>query len=377
MRKDQFKSFFIFISFYLLFFGKIFGVNPDSEVKEVQNKEPKFGKLTPVIKEEALIVESDIDENYMYRRIKDIAVDSRENIYILDDKRILQYDKDGKFIKTIGGEGQGPGEFMSPCKLFLDNKDNLYVNDQGKSLTVFNNKGEFLKLIKLNFSIPVFPPSSGNFYVDSRGFLYALSREFTESGIKKAFVKSDSSGSILKKTHTFLETEINSQSSSGVGGVMGGVFHPYSIETHFCPIQEKLICIGDNSKYKFFIIDLEGNTQTVFSKDEESRAISKKEKKILGGSEGMVFPDHRPFFKGLLSDEKGRIYVIRIKSILETDKTERIDIFSKDGHYLYRMKLSSIPRIITAGKIFAYKRNAEEKAVIKRITLINYSDIRY
>lgn len=94
---------------------------PFTAPEEIVNKEAKYGEIQLDMKEEILLRESESDPHYMFGRdIWDFVVDSKGNIYLLDDERILKFDDKGKFVASIGKRGQGPGEFMSPRKLFLD-----------------------------------------------------------------------------------------------------------------------------------------------------------------------------------------------------------------------------------------------------------------
>jgi sugar lactone lactonase YvrE len=63
----------------------------------------------------------------------DIAFDSQGNVYVLDtgNHRIQKFDTGGKYLTTIGREGQGPGEFQYPQALAIDSKGYLYISDMG------------------------------------------------------------------------------------------------------------------------------------------------------------------------------------------------------------------------------------------------------
>lgn len=55
---------------------------------------------------------------------RDIAVDEKENIYVVDgdSSNIKIYNKDGKLLKTFGRKGGGPGEFMYPFRVDVNDK---------------------------------------------------------------------------------------------------------------------------------------------------------------------------------------------------------------------------------------------------------------
>ena len=44
--------------------------------------------------------------------------------------RIVKFDKDGKFIKTWGKKGSGPGELDIPHAIAMDSKGRLFVGDR-------------------------------------------------------------------------------------------------------------------------------------------------------------------------------------------------------------------------------------------------------
>jgi len=60
--------------------------------------------------------------------------------------RIVKFSKDGKFIKTWGKKGSGPGEFNTPHALAMDSKGRLFVGDRGNSrIQIFDQDGQFLE----------------------------------------------------------------------------------------------------------------------------------------------------------------------------------------------------------------------------------------
>ena len=62
-----------------------------------------------------------------------VAADSRDNIYILDGltQEIHVFDAAGGFLRTLGGQGQGAGEFREALGPAIAPGDTLWVADQG------------------------------------------------------------------------------------------------------------------------------------------------------------------------------------------------------------------------------------------------------
>lgn len=60
--------------------------------------------------------------------------------------RVLKFSKDGKFIKTWGKKGAGPGEFDTPHALAMDSRGRLFVGDRGNNrIQIFDQDGKFLE----------------------------------------------------------------------------------------------------------------------------------------------------------------------------------------------------------------------------------------
>ena len=78
-----------------------------------------------------------------FRRQTDIAWDAAGNIFISDgygNSRVVKYDKNGVFIKSVGSRGRAPGEFNTPHAIATDKQGNVYVGDRGNSrIQVFDN----------------------------------------------------------------------------------------------------------------------------------------------------------------------------------------------------------------------------------------------
>ena len=82
----------------------------------------------------------------------DIAADSKGNYYVLEQEGscIKKFDQDLKYVKTFGGYGKGPGEFVRPFRIFIDKNDLIYASDGLTSIiNVYNVEGEYQKKIKM------------------------------------------------------------------------------------------------------------------------------------------------------------------------------------------------------------------------------------
>jgi DNA-binding beta-propeller fold protein YncE len=81
----------------------------------------------------------------------DILVAPNGDIFVADghggdtNARIVKFDKTGKFIKTWGKKGAGPGDFDAPHGLAMDSTGKLYVADRSNSrIQIFDQDGKFI-----------------------------------------------------------------------------------------------------------------------------------------------------------------------------------------------------------------------------------------
>jgi hypothetical protein len=76
---------------------------------------------------------------YSFHRPTDVTWDPQGNIFVSDgytDSRVVKYDKNGRFIKSIGTRGNGVNQFNTPHGITADNQGNIYVADRGNSRIV-------------------------------------------------------------------------------------------------------------------------------------------------------------------------------------------------------------------------------------------------
>jgi hypothetical protein len=127
------------------------------------------------------------------------------------------------------------------------------------------------------------------------------------------------------------------------------------------------------------VIDKEGKLLYQIKKSEPAPTFTVQERRVFRGS---TFPNSRPYFFHLIADSKGRIYVQRniTKGILNTvqEKTNReVEIFCKDGYFLYTSILPPNTCEIRDGFLYAYavdEVNGLES--IKRYRIRNWEKIR-
>lgn len=365
-----------------------------NDVLVVKNSsEPLYGHLKLDLREKVLFDSSENSTGSYIYWIKDMVVDSHENIHLLArglNDCILKLSPSGELLRNfILKQGQGPGEFQMYTQfLYRDKSDNLYVYDANKMI-VFDKDMSFERNIHVS---PV-----NYFRVDDRGFLYTMKRIYSQFQLHKVLAKFDREGNLIKEFKDTYYYECNE-----TGKIHTTLSHKYSPRGYFCITSDNQLIYANSLDYKLFKYDLDGDVdlKSIILINEKPKKIKNKEKhelierlkKIITSNRkidwNLYFPDHRPFFKDIFIDEKDRIYLLRIKPVFEEKYEEIVDIISKDGRYLYETKVPYLPQFrcelkaIRNGCIYLIDKKDKDKDGnliyrVKKWVIENYDSMKY
>jgi hypothetical protein len=330
-------------------------------VKVIKNPaEPVYGEFIPQL-EEDLSIGDEKDETYYFPKGAALNVDDEGNLYVSDfgNRRVQKYDKNGKYVRTIGRQGQGPGEYMFPSRLFCDQEGNSCVSG-AVDLNFFTKDGAFKKKIVIKSFLSQLILGPG-------GTIIGITQPSPRPEMGKYEIQMlDSEGNFVRKIAEFpAEPEINKNVH---------IRHWYSHHACLISVTSETFAYGYSDEYKIYLADSEGRPILVMTKEEKPQSISGREKEEtrkggqiawsgnIGDSkpEDLIkFPDHRPYFRNFMSDGEGRLYVMRSKSILDKSTTIWFDVSSKNGFYLYRLKLNFRPVVIRNAAIYEIRTNEE------------------
>jgi hypothetical protein len=111
--------------------------NPEGRVLMVLGRRPEPFDLAPAPPR------ATAPGQYTFNRPTDVAWDTAGNIFVSDgygNSRVVKYDKNGRFIATVGSKGSAPGELNLPHTIATDSKGNVYVGDRSNArIQVFDN----------------------------------------------------------------------------------------------------------------------------------------------------------------------------------------------------------------------------------------------
>ncbi|MFC1514042.1 6-bladed beta-propeller [candidate division KSB1 bacterium] len=127
-------------------------------VRHVHNFSPQWGNTPKVGLEFVRRIGGldEQDEDRIMSKISDLALDMDGNIFILDtgSSRIQKFNAQGRFLRTFGGKGNGPGEFRTPVSLNINSAGRMTVGDSGlRHFIVLNADGREITRFKRKHSV--------------------------------------------------------------------------------------------------------------------------------------------------------------------------------------------------------------------------------
>ena len=283
--------------------------------------------------------------------VSGLEADSKGNIYVLDsyDDKVLKFDPAGNYLTSIGGKGQGPGEFQAPTRILVDGQDRLYVQDiMRMALFVFSADGKFLKGI----NGPGIILRGCQISLDSHADIICGYEALPAMDEKQvyAIARFDSA---FKPVRALYERP---------GGFTFKMVNGRLIEApRFTPEviwavgPEDRLYVSSNDSYDIRILSAAGALIKNFRRDytpekvtaDERRQILEGYKRFGDAAKGIEIPAVKPPFRDFCFI-KDQLYVLRKR----VGRVWNFDIFDKDGEFIEAKSLDFLPLVYKNGFVY-------------------------
>jgi len=259
------------------------------------------------------------DENKFFKFPWDMVVDKEGNVYICDESnhRIQVFDKNGKYLRTLGRRGNGPTDLLNPNALDFDIQGNIVISDQSnRRVQVFSTEGKYLDSFKYG-THAIFEMASA--HKRDEVIIYNLLKTFFS---RKLLFVYDKKGKLIREIGEYVDDSKEPGEASGISFTLDGNDNIYT--THSAaPYLLKYSYTGDILMHVTF------ETPYGFRKTQvdisNNSIIIEKEKKSPGAS-------------SLTIDSMGRIYILGSnRKFTEKDKEKgSMTMIGKKGGALVR-----------------------------------------
>lgn len=96
------------------------------------------------------------------REISGISL-SDSFLFVSDGYRLMQFDRGGKFVRLVGSQGRGPGEYGKIWDFAVNESDKeVFVLSSGRKMIIYDFDGEFLRDFVLGFASTQFVTNENN-----------------------------------------------------------------------------------------------------------------------------------------------------------------------------------------------------------------------
>ena len=331
-------------------------------------REPLYAEPVLILEEDLIIRGDETQEDQMFQDIRTLDVDGEGNIYALDEQagNIKVFDAGGRYVRTMGKKGQGPGEFGFPVAVLITPDQEVLVHDMGqRALKFLDREGRFLRQIsiadKFQFSGPRFLSGgrlAGSHLVPAQDPLAVL----------KLFDEKLEPVQTLASLPVTPPPALNFFAMNSMTGL------------RWNKLTEEAIVWGDflEPEYALFILDREGRHTRTIIREYDPIKISETEKRVLLDKmfDGkppppqwdIQMPDRFPPFSGISCDDEGRVYVKTHESFGQ-EGIESYDLFDARGRYAARLTLEVPVMVLKHGYLYTIVEDDDGFRLIKRLRL--------
>lgn len=364
---------FIFgLTLLLSFSSQIFFAQEKSKIEKIGGVEiisnPKLPiykdgfKIRLVFKEELSIGQIEGDENYMFGGSVYFNTDEKGNFFVTDwdSKRILKYNPQGKYLLTIGGLGQGPGEFQNISRARFDKEGNIYVTDiSNRRLSFFDTDGNFLRQISMPEVFEGLCMNSKGHFISSRSVMMDTG---SGRGFKIEYGVFDENFELVSEFYSripvFDPPEGRDQTSMAkyTAGIISTL--AYQPRPVYVVADNDLIFFGFPDKYEINVCSPEGKKIKTIAREYDPIKVGEKDKRYFEETTATRFmrdrpkdyikeairfvawPKFKPAYHNFILMENGWLFVV--VEFIEGEYT-LCDIFDEEGIYIGHFKADVPP----------------------------------
>lgn len=330
----------------------------EGDVTVVRNpKEPLYKTPVLELKEDFSLGGPDAEGEYAFGQIRTLVVDDEGSIYVLDTQNahVKVFDRSGKYVRTIGRKGQGPGEFSGPRALSLDRAaGELAVLETSRRMSFFKTDGTFLRHVPFKEIWALYGR------VDSKGNIYV-----TEGVVEEKDPRYETK--MLAPDASLIAMLARSPAPVRAGGKL----------TAFTAISYFVVDAFDRLVYGYpltYEIRIFGPAGPKLSKritreydpvpitEEEKQA---KEKEYEQVPDFVVdFPKHHSAYDRFFTSDLGHIIVWTWEKTVDGKFIH--DVFDPEGRFIGRVPLKPIGMEILKGKYYALEEDEEGYQTVRR-----------
>ncbi|HEX5870018.1 MAG TPA: 6-bladed beta-propeller [Longimicrobium sp.] len=315
------------------------------------------------------------DPSQQFARVADALRLSDGTLLVGDDRvnEIRAFDAQGKYLRTVGRSGGGPGEFTHLFGMHLLPGDTVAAYDyQGKRLSFFDPSGALARTVTLREVNGTLPPRPIGIFSDGRVLVTPLynpnfkdsAKPVRDTAVLAVFSAAGTQTASLGSVPG--DETVTITGGTGNNRMMLRSTPPFGLSTSFAVHGTRLL-IGDPVRYELVERRPDGAVTRLIRRGGQREPVTQADRDayLKRQSEGMndprfrqlheqmekqtVFPEHKPFFTGLRMDAAGNAWVQRPAT---PDAETPWDVFDTEGRLLGTVAMPAGLRVTQIGADF-------------------------
>jgi hypothetical protein len=368
----------------------------------------------------------------MFASISHLAFDRDDNLFVLDqgNARVLVFDAKGNFLRQVGKQGGGPGEFQFPASLIITLDGRIAVYDMmRRGYSLFDANGTYLEHVALAEGYGSIRPNE--LHAHPRGGL--IGRSMPAMGLNSQ-IPTDSIGSPVfhqmlgedgtaRTLFEFMMPPPLVRTQDAGGGRQARIVAfsrpTFGFEPSWDVLADGRLAVNNSVDYEILITDNAGRPasrltrpfrERTVTRDDQDAAREQQRKRLKEGGgpggvrvtttgggtavfrgagggvsigtpggemtdeqieesvAGMQFAERIPAIQRVYVDPAGRLWVLRNPE--RVGAQEPIDLITPDGRYIGTLHGQEIPRAVSVSGLAAYIVRNEldiEQVVVRRL----------
>jgi hypothetical protein len=298
-----------------------------------------------------------------------LEADAAGRLYVLDAQaaQVRVFGPDGTHVRSLGRQGQGPGELSQPVGFALAPDGAVWVVDPGnRRYTVWDSTGALRESVPRENDF-VMVPWPGRF--DRRGRLWDVGSSSGAAGSAPTLLRRDGAESAAAAFS--LPAVSPEQFSTTSGPVSSSVPVPFSPRMEWALDPDGRVWSGVTGSYRLAHWQPGGDTLRVVERPAAPVLVSDAERDSLpaqlkwftdqGGKVDLSrVPRNKPAFSSLFTDDRGWVWVR--PSVPAGTSGTALDVFDPEGRYHGRVTIpiavpEGMPLLVRGDRIYAVTMN--------------------
>ncbi len=291
-----------------------------------------------------------------FAEVTHVGVDGADRLYVLERQshEIRVFEPQGDYVRTIGGTGEGPGEFRVAYGMRFDPQGRLWVADSRlRRFTVFDTAGNVLSTHRREVLCFGY---TWHGIIDSDG-------RVLDDGCVLGERRDDKPRSVLLVLDTTTDRYTDTitvpapatdppvydfRDSRGIGTVMSVPFAPGFVRTLD---PRGFFWMGTNDRYRLHQVSFAGDTVRIIDRDAPAVPITSAERdsalapvRRQAGSQPVdpsLVPHTKPRFQRIVIDDRGFVWVQR--PVPAGASGALFDVFDREGRLVAEVRTPFIP----------------------------------